>query len=189
ATALVVGPVLRQVQLAIDQAMELIAGVAQVNRNDAVILLANGTAPLTLHPRSFVSLLDETGLVDDSDGMGTVVFGSNHLLELIAGAILIPAELAKELLQSPWRYVSLDGDRLNTLAGQVRQLPRDVDRQVSARVLAWETVVELLEVLGQLGLQPSKLLGIHASSSLTNWRGGRFADLRVDHKANLALLY
>jgi hypothetical protein len=178
----VVGLVFRQVQLTVEQAVGVVAGVGQVDRYDAIVLLADGTAPWMLGPRSFVALLDETGLVDGPDGVGTSVLGSHNLLELIASVILIPTVSAEELLQSPWRYVSLDCDRLNTFTEQVRQLSGNLDRQVSACVLVRDTVVEPLEVLRQSRFQLSKLLGIHASSFRTHWREDRSNDFALAPK-------
>jgi hypothetical protein len=115
------------------------------------------------------------------------VLGPDDLLELIAGAILIPTVLAQELLQSPRRYVGREGDRLNAFAWQVRQLPVDIHGQVSARVFARESLVEPPEVLGQLGLQPQERLDIHASSSLIHWWEESFADFSLIRKIDLAL--
>ena len=51
-------PVLRQEQLAVEQAVELAAGVAQVDGHHAVLFLADGAAPLPFHPRRLVPFLD-----------------------------------------------------------------------------------------------------------------------------------
>jgi hypothetical protein len=55
---------------------------------DAVVLLADGTAPLTLDAWGFVPVLDETGLVGDADGAGPGVLGPDDRLELTHNANL-----------------------------------------------------------------------------------------------------
>src|SRR5271165_2909109 len=62
----VIGPTFRQIKFAVEQTMEIAAGVAQVNGDGAVLLLADRTAPLPLHSGRLVSFFDEAGFVDDS---------------------------------------------------------------------------------------------------------------------------
>ena len=138
--------------------MEVIAGVAQVDRDGAVLGLADDAAPLPLHAGGLVPLLDVAGLVEDPDDLRPGVVGADESLQPVAHPVLIPLQLAEELLQGPGRHAGLDGDGLDALAGQVGELPGDVDGQVSAGILALEAVIEEAQELGQFGLQPSQLL-------------------------------
>ena len=83
---------------------------------------------------------------------GPGVLVADDLLEPVARPVLIPAMLAEELLQGPDRHAGVDGDRLDALLGDVRELPGDVHRQVGAGVLAGEAVVEPLEKSSSSGL-------------------------------------
>jgi hypothetical protein len=56
AAVAVIGPALGQEQLAVDQAMEVVAGIGQVDRDDTVLLLADGAAPLPLHAGGLVPI-------------------------------------------------------------------------------------------------------------------------------------
>jgi hypothetical protein len=69
AAVAVVGPGLRQVEFAVEQAVESIPGVGQVDGDDAVLLLADGPTPLALDAGGLVPLLDVAGLVEDPDGV------------------------------------------------------------------------------------------------------------------------
>src|SRR5438270_1461828 len=138
----VVGPGLRQVEFAVEQAVESVPGVGQVDRDDAVLLLADGAAPLPLDAGGLVPLLDVAGLVEDPDGMRPGVVVADDPLEVVAQPVLVPVVLAEELLQGPRRHAGVDGDRLDALLGDVRELSGDVHRQVGAGVLAREAVVE-----------------------------------------------
>ena len=62
----------------------------------------------------------------------------------------------------------VDGDRLDALLGDVRELAGDVDRQVGAGVLAREAVVEPLEELLQRGLELADLRDVHARASVNH---------------------
>ena len=142
-----------QVQLAVEQGVEAVAGVGEVDRDDAVLLLAGGAAPLPLDAGGLVPLLDVAGLVDDRDGVGTGVLVADDVLDLVTRPVVIPAVLAEEFLQSPDRHAGLQRDRLDALLGEVRELPGDVHREVGAGVLAGEAVIEPLEELAELGLE------------------------------------
>ena len=124
-----------------------------MDRDDTVLLLADGAAPLPLHAGGLVPLLDVAGLVEDADRVGTGVLVADDVLEPVARPVMIPGVLTEELLQSPGRHTRVDGDRLDALLGDVRKLPGDVHRQVGAGVLAGEAVVEPLEELLEFGLE------------------------------------
>src|SRR5262249_2854704 len=69
--ALAVGvPLLGQVQLAVQQAVEVAGGVAEVDGDDAVVHLAGGAAVLPLNAGGLVPLLGATGVVEGADGVG-----------------------------------------------------------------------------------------------------------------------
>jgi hypothetical protein len=64
--------------------VEAVAGVGEVDRDDAVLGLADRTAPLPLHAGGLVPLLDVAGLVEDRDGVGAGVLVADDLLEPVA---------------------------------------------------------------------------------------------------------
>jgi hypothetical protein len=66
---------------------------------------------------------------------------------LVAQEVVIPVVLAEELLECAGRDARLEGDRLDALLGDLRELAGDVGRQVGASVLSREAVVEPLEEL------------------------------------------
>ena len=69
----VVGPVLRQVQVAVQQALKVARDVAEMNADHAVVDLARVATPLAFHGGRVPSLLGVTRLVDGADGSGVVM--------------------------------------------------------------------------------------------------------------------
>ncbi len=183
----VVGPRLRQVQLAVEQGVEAVAGVGEVDRDDAVLLLAGGSAPLPLHAGGLVPLLDVAGLVDDPDGAGAGVLVADGLPDPVARPVFIPLVPAEELLQGPRRHTGVDRDRLDALLGDVRELPGDVHGQVGAGVLAGEAVVEPLEELLQFGPETPHLPHVHARPPVSREGEPTFAAAGGSRRINFAL--
>src|SRR5271157_1768382 len=109
------------------------------------------------------------------------------VLKPVAHLVVVPLELAQELLQGPWCHSSVERDWFDALLWQVRQLPLDVHGQMSTSILTVKAVIEHLEKLAKFRLQISDLLNIHARSSLNHWWEERFVDLAKLIKANLAL--
>ena len=66
--------------------MEVAASVAEMDRNHAVLGLADDAAPLPLHAGSFVPLLDVAGLVDEPDGLRPGVIGGDEAVQPVAHA-------------------------------------------------------------------------------------------------------
>ncbi len=155
--------------------------------HDAVLSFAPRAAPLPLDSRRLVSLLVITGLVDDPDGLRMGMLPNDDLGHALAHLLLIPRQQAQKVLQRPRRHARLQGDRLDALAFDVRELPLNVGRQVLARVTAGETVGEHRQKTAQLRFQTANLAGIHARASLSGWQAGRFANSTSSGKTNLAL--
>src|SRR5918995_4004397 len=65
APLLIQGPLLRQIQLPVDESLSPTGGVGQKHPNLAVLPLANGARVLALDTYALLSLLDEAPLVDD----------------------------------------------------------------------------------------------------------------------------
>jgi hypothetical protein len=158
-----------------------------VDRDDAVLGLADRAAPLPLHAGGLVPLLDVAGLVEDGDGVGAGALVADDLLEAVAGLVMVPGVLAKELLEGADRHTGVDGDGLDALLGDVGELTADVHRQMGAGVLARETVVEPLEELAELWLELSKLLYVHARFSVNDGGEHTSATAAVSSRLNLAL--
>ena len=85
-------------------------------------------------------------------------------LHAITKTRFIPLNRFQEPLQRPRRRVGGQRHRLDALAGQVRQLPSDVRAQVTPRLAAPKTIVELVQKTRQLDTQPLNPLGVHATS-------------------------
>src|SRR5260370_1425325 len=60
-------PALRQIQIAIEQTVEISRYIAQVDGDNAVLLLAHRSTVLSLHAWRLVSFFDPPGFVDDAD--------------------------------------------------------------------------------------------------------------------------
>src|SRR5918995_105818 len=60
----VIGPLLGQIQLPVDESLSSAGGVGQKHPNLAVLPLADGASVLALYPYASLSLLDEARLVD-----------------------------------------------------------------------------------------------------------------------------
>src|SRR5439155_25140289 len=99
--------------------VEVAACQAQVDGDDAVLGLAQPAAPLLLDTGRLVPLPGITGLVDQADGVWALGLGGHRALDPIPQYVLVPLELAAELLQGAWGDVRLEGDRFDTLLGQV----------------------------------------------------------------------
>src|SRR5215217_3878426 len=61
----VIGPLLGQIQLPVDESLSSAGGVGQKHPNLAVLPLADGASVLAFHPDALLSLLDEARLVDN----------------------------------------------------------------------------------------------------------------------------
>ena len=64
--------------------MEAVAGIGQVDGDDAVLGLSDAATPLALDARGLVALLDVAGLVEDADGVRPGVLIADDVLEPIA---------------------------------------------------------------------------------------------------------
>src|SRR5271165_3973309 len=159
ATAVAIGiPAFGEVQLAIEEAVEILTCEAQVDGNNAVLGFAQPTTPLLLDAGRLVTHFRVTGFVEGSNNVETLLVSGDELLEPFAQAILSPPVLAEKLLQRARRNVRVECNRLHALFRQVRKLTSDVHTQVRARALTTETVVKEIDVLGELRLQPTNLV-------------------------------
>jgi hypothetical protein len=102
--------------------------------------------------------------------MATLMLNGDELMEPFTHAILIPAVLAEKLLQGARRDVCVECYRLHALFREFRKLTSNLHAQVCARVLAIKAVVEEINVLGELRLQPTNLLDIHVLPSRSPWQ-------------------
>ncbi len=91
---------------------------------------------------------------------------ADDVLELVAEVVGIPAVLSEELLLGSGCDAGVEGDRLDALLGDVRELSGDVSGQVGAGILAGECRVEPPEELPELRLELSELRDIHGDPCL-----------------------
>src|SRR5215471_1546103 len=180
-------PTLRQEQLAVEQAVEVIDGVAQMHRDYAVFELTQPTAPLLLHPGRLVALLGVAGLVEDADRTRARVLGPDDLLETITQSIVVPFQLTEELLERSRCDSRRQRDRLDALLGEFGELSTDINSQMSACVLASKTVSEPIQETFEFRFETANLCGIHARSSVSPAEDHSFADSLAPSKVNVAL--
>src|SRR5436190_4572032 len=133
-----------------------------MHRHHAVVLFASRPAPLPLHTGRPVPLFRTGGLVDQSDRVSTGVITRNAPLQRVDQLLLVPFQRIEKLLQRPRRDTGGQGDRLDALAIQLRQLALDVRAQVLARVLTAKAIIKLMKELFQLRFQATNLGGVHA---------------------------
>lgn len=180
-------PAFRKKQFAVDQAVKIARRVAEMDRHDAILRLADRAAPLSLDARRLVSLFHVAGFVDDPDRVRPGVFLDHQLPQPTPHPIFVPPIMCQEFLQCSWGNPCMHRDRLDALRVQVRQLALYVHRQVGTRILASKAAAELLQVTSQHRLQPANLVGIHAMSSSNLVKDNRFAKMTVSRNTNLAL--
>ena len=84
--------------------------------------------------------------------------------------------MREKLLQRPHGNTRRQSDRLDTLSGQFRQLPAQVDGEMIPRIASGKTIGESIEIRRQDGFQRTNLLGIHACPSAKTSKAGRFAN-------------
>ena len=162
--------------------------IGQTHGDDPVFLLAHRAQILPLNPGSLLPLLDETGFINDADGMGAGMFLGNDLLQAVASQIFLSTMLAEKLLERPHRNTGRQGDARHALAGQVRELAVDIDRKMRPRVFASKAVVETFQKTGKHRSQSANLLGIHAWASLFG-QDISFTNLFKQSNVKLALWY
>src|SRR5262249_53566321 len=164
-------PLPRQVQVAVEQAVEVAGGVAEVDGDDAVVHLAGGAAVLALDAGGLVPLLGAAAVVEDTDAVVAGVVAGDELLQPVAQPAVVPAVGAEELLQGADGDALVQGDGLGRLAGQVRQQAADISRQVRAGGAAREAVVEVGEEAVEHRPQPADLCGVHDGALATRCEG------------------
>ena len=183
----IVRPIFRQEEVAVEQAVEVARGLAQVHGHDAVLLLPHRPAMLPLNSRRLLPLLDETRLIEDPHRMPAGVIPHHDLGHAVTHPIVVPLVLAEKLLQGPHGHARLQCHRLHTLARQVRQLPFHLLRQMRPGIPPRNTVLKLVQITGQLRFQTTNLFGIHLLSSVTCRKANRFVISPNSRNTNLAL--
>jgi hypothetical protein len=138
--------------------------------DDAVLGLAQPTAPLLLHTGCFVPLFRVAGLVQEPDSVWALVLSGNQLLETVAQAILSPPKLTEEFLQRAGSYTRIQRHWLDALLGEIRELTPHVDTQVCSRNFPTEAIVEVIQELDEFRLQTPHLVDIHVLSSRSPWQ-------------------
>jgi hypothetical protein len=168
--------------------MKIPRRVAQVRRDDAVLLFPHGPAILPLNPGSLVSLLDPAGLVDDPNRFGMSMLLGDDFHHALSHPVVVPNQMRQELLKRSHRNARHQGHRLDALARQVRKLTPHINREMGPGVPSLETIREPIQVLHQHRFQPANLFGIHAWLSRTRFvKIGRLTDSDKQHNSKLAL--
>src|SRR5207302_786041 len=131
-------------------------GQRQVNRDDAIVVLAGGPAVLVLNSGGLVPLLGTTGLVEHTNDSRTAMPGGDPLLESIAHQEVVPLGQGQELLQGFGSHVGGHGDGLDALSGQVGELPLDINAEMMSC-----SIIEESEELLDSRAQGQDLVGGH----------------------------
>ena len=142
AAGLVVGPILGQVEPAVQRGVTGLRGVGQEDTDLAVVDLAQPAAPLAADAAGFGPLLGEPAGVDDDDAVGLGQRLADVLPQFGRHGLVVPLAGADEELDRLAGQPGLDGDRLAGLAFQAADEPADDERGVVAMLDA----IELREV-------------------------------------------
>src|SRR5215210_3653437 len=87
AALLVLGPLLGQIQLAVDEGLASAGSVGQKHPDLAVLPLADGACILALYPDAVPSLLDEARLVDDETTLGACQMLDDVLPQVVSNRL------------------------------------------------------------------------------------------------------
>ena len=166
--------------------MKVSRRVAQMNGVDAVFLLPHRSAVLPLHARSLISLLDPARLINDADRLVVGVLLGNDARHAAAHPVLVPGQVRQELLQRPHRGACCQRHRFHALPRQLRKLSSHVHGEMRLRVPPREAILKTIQVIRQLRLQPTNLLGIHALASGILLPGRNFAGNPFSGNTNIA---
>ena len=99
----------------------------------------------------FGAFLDETGLVDDADGMFTGMFFGNDFVKFVSHLLVIPLLLGEEPLDgSRWDF-GLEGDGFAIFAGEGRNESSEIESEIVSGILVGEAGFEASEQLVQIG--------------------------------------
>src|SRR6202162_1389585 len=120
----VIGPLLRQEQLGIEQRLVAALADAEVDGDDAIVDLADTAEVLALYAGGLVAGLHGRGLIDQPDVAQAIVgqggqFVGDVLLQSVAELGVLPLVVAQELLQSAYGAPGGQGHRLDTLAFEI----------------------------------------------------------------------
>ena len=122
-----------------------------------------------------------------ADAVRAVMLSDHELLNAITHHVVIPDKLAQELLQRSRSDACSDGDWLDALLRQVRELPANVDGQMFPRIAASKALGEVFEEAIEFRFQEPDLLSVHARSSITSAGGNSLVNLANPSKAKIAL--
>jgi hypothetical protein len=170
ARAVLVPGALGEVQVRIEQSTELVATGGQMDRDDAVVLLARRTAVLVLHAGGFVSLLGDAGFINDADDaqavVGTAARGRQVLpddaaLNVVAHPVLVPCVMGQEFLQGADGRAASKGNGLDALSRQVRKQSPTIGHEVLKRGPCEETMEEGTQVVRKSWPKARNLFGSH----------------------------
>src|SRR6516164_66578 len=162
----VFGPGFGQKQVRINQGFIRAARHTQVHRDDTVILLARGTAPLALHARRLRSFLGRATLVNDANRAEVIrrllrQSTADILLQQVTDLVLPPGMVFEKLLQGANGYATCQSNGFDTLAWQVRQQAPAIRAQMIKGARIATTKQELLYETTKRGPQTLNLLGCH----------------------------
>jgi len=88
----------RQVKIAIQQALKAGSDIAEMHADHAIIDLATTTQPLPGNSNGIRTALRRSRLVETPDGLGMRVFAGNDLLAFVANPFLLPLDGLDETL-------------------------------------------------------------------------------------------
>src|SRR5215210_6046489 len=147
------GPLLRQIQLSVDEPPPPLRSVSQKHSDLAVLRLACGAGVLALDPGALVPLLDEARLVDDEDALLARQVFEYVAPQFVAHGVRVPIRSSQQVLDTVWRGVPRDLGQLPTILAlgtgeQTAQIiPRPLAR-FGADEMRREALVHRLQFLG-----------------------------------------
>ncbi len=164
ATARIVAPLLRQIQVAVEQTLKIAGRIRNMNADYTVVDLAGVAAPLALHCGGMSALLWIAGIIDNADSLPVSMVARYNPLDSISHALLVPLGRSEETLQRSGRYAGSQGDGFYTFSWQVRDLPADVGSQFFPRLASGEAVVEFSQECLQFSAHFFDLFDVHVDT-------------------------
>ena len=160
----IIRPTLGQIQVAVQKALEIAKGVADMHRNHTVVSFAGITAPLPLDTGSMGAFFGMSRIVHGSDSLGMGVVSSHDRLNAVAESLLVPVDIRKESLQGSGRCFCQKGDGFSTLALQRGYLAPHVAFQMPTGLRAVKAVIELFQKCSQFFANVFDFFRVHANS-------------------------
>jgi hypothetical protein len=151
------GPLVRKIEIPVDERVAAVSDVSQEDAHLAIVLLPQSAAPLSGDADGVGSLLGEPAGVQDQDPLGISEDLRDLSMKLSSDGRVLPLSLADEPLQTCARMMVSDGNGLDRLSVKVTHEPFQIHLGKLALLLPIEVRREGLGELTQLAERFSDL--------------------------------